>query len=287
MNEPVGLIGLGLLGTALGERLLARGFGIVGCDTDPDALERFRSLGGQPADCLLDLARHCRRILLSLPTSEVSRSVTRELVPHCSANTTVIDTTTGDPEEMEEIAKELHDAGVNYLDATVAGSSAQARTGSVLMLIGGNKAHVAACRDIFDALSSRALHVGPPGSGARMKLVVNLVLGLNRAVLAEGLSFAKSQGFDPATALDVLSRSPAASTVMETKGEKMVTGDFTPQARLRQHLKDVRLILKAAQGAPTPLSELHAALLQSLVDQGHGDEDNSAIVRAFGIGRRR
>lgn len=114
-----------------------------------------------------------------------------------------------------------------------------------------------------------------------MKLVVNLVLGLNRAVLAEGLSFARSLGFDPAMALDVLRQSPAASTVMQTKGDKMVAGDFTPQARLRQHLKDVRLILAAAGAAKTPLSEVHAQLLQELVDRGCGDEDNSAVIRAF------
>ena len=114
-----------------------------------------------------------------------------------------------------------------------------------------------------------------------MKLVVNLVLGLNRAVLAEGLSFARSVGLDPTSALNVLRQSPAATIVMQTKGEKMVTGDFTPQARLRQHLKDVRLILEQSPAARTPLSELHAELLQSLVDQGYGDEDNAAVIRAF------
>ena len=116
-----------------------------------------------------------------------------------------------------------------------------------------------------------------------MKLVVNLVLGLNRAVLAEGLSFAQATGVAPAKALEVLKASPAYSTVMDTKGEKMLTGDFTPQARLRQHLKDVNLILEsaAASAANTPLSEWHAETLQALVDQGHGDDDNSSIIRAF------
>jgi 3-hydroxyisobutyrate dehydrogenase-like beta-hydroxyacid dehydrogenase len=118
-----------------------------------------------------------------------------------------------------------------------------------------------------------------------MKLVVNLVLGLNRAVLAEGLSFAQACGVDPQVALEVLQVGPTFSRVMETKGKKMLTGDFEPQARLRQHLKDVLLILaeSAKHGATTPLSELHRTLLESLDAAGFGDEDNAAIVRAFRI----
>ena len=284
MSEPVGLIGLGLLGSALGDRLLAGGFDVVGFDVDAAAVDRLQSSGGRPASALSEVAMCCRRLLLSLPNSDVSRDVTRELALDCSAGTIVIDTTTGDPVAMAAIGEELQSTGIGFLDATVAGSSAQARDGDVLMLIGGDEADVSACRDIFHALSSSALHVGPSGSGARMKLVVNLVLGLNRAVLAEGLSFARQLGIDPQTALDVLRQSPAASVVMETKGAKMVERDFTPQARVRQHLKDVRLILDAAKDATTPLSELHAKLLQSLVDRGYGDKDNSAIIRAFGDG---
>lgn len=281
MKESIGLIGLGLLGSALAQRLMDRGFEVIGFDTDEVCLERLTASGGRPASGLPDVAGRCRRIVLSLPDSGVSRTVIRELALHLSAGAILIDTTTGDPVEMVAIGDELQRAGIGYLDATIAGSSAQARAGEVLMLIGGDEEHLGACRDLIEAISMHTLHVGPRGSGARMKLVVNLVLGLNRAVLAEGLSFAMSLGFESATALEVLRQSPAASVVMETKGTKMVTGDFTPQARLRQHLKDVRLILDAAGTTKTPLSELHAELLQSLVDRGFGHEDNSAILRAF------
>jgi 3-hydroxyisobutyrate dehydrogenase-like beta-hydroxyacid dehydrogenase len=116
-----------------------------------------------------------------------------------------------------------------------------------------------------------------------MKLVFNLVLGLNRAALAEGLAFANACGLDPAEALRVLRSGVAYSRVMETKGPKMVGHDFRPQARLSQHLKDVRLILAEARraGAAVPLSELHRALLERLEAAGLGDADNAAIIRAF------
>lgn len=282
MNGPVGLIGLGLLGAALAKRLLAAGFQVVGFDTDAACRERFASTGGTVTDEIAGVAARCRRVLLSLPDSTISGRVARELVLHLSVGAFVIDTTTGDPAEMTAVGDELAAAGVGYLDATVAGSSTQAADGEALVLVGGDAQHVADCRDVLDAISSKVIPVGPRGSGARMKLVVNLVLGLNRAVLAEGLTFARLLGVDPVTALDVLRQSPAASTVMRTKGEKMVTADFTPQARLRQHLKDVRLILEQSDVAMLPLSMLHAELLQSLVDRGFGDEDNAAVIRAFG-----
>ena len=116
-----------------------------------------------------------------------------------------------------------------------------------------------------------------------MKLVVNLVLGLNRAALAEGLAFARACGFNPADALKILAAGPAYSRAMDTKGRKMLEHDFTPQARLSQHLKDVRLILAAgaSTGARLPLSEVHRRLLEQVERAGFGDADNSAILKAY------
>jgi 3-hydroxyisobutyrate dehydrogenase-like beta-hydroxyacid dehydrogenase len=116
-----------------------------------------------------------------------------------------------------------------------------------------------------------------------MKLVVNLVLGLNRAVLAEGLAFARGCGLDLPRVLEVLQAGAAYSRVMDAKGARMLARDFRPQARLRQHLKDVELILDEARrvGAKAPLSELHRELLRRVVEQGSGDEDNSAVIRAY------
>lgn len=116
-----------------------------------------------------------------------------------------------------------------------------------------------------------------------MKLVTNLVLGLNRAALAEGLAFAESLGLDPAMALAVLRESMAYSRIMDTKGPKMVARNFTPEARLSQHLKDVRLIREAAArvGRSLPLSTEHQRLLELAESLGLGDHDNSAILDAI------
>ncbi len=288
MNEridpsTVGLIGIGLLGTAIAERLIAAGFNVIGFDNNDQQRDGFKSLGGQAVDSGVAVAKRCARIVLSLPDSDVVRAVISKLSPELPAVTTIIDTTTGDPGATVHLVETLAVQGVAYVDATIAGSSEQVRRGEVLALVGGTAESYETCEDILDAFAARRFHVGPAGDGARMKLVVNLVLGLHRAVLAEALTFGESFGFSSQRVLEMLRASPAYSRVMDTKGDKMVRRDFVPQARLRQHLKDVRLILAAGElnQAQLPLSKLHAEILQSLVDLGFAEEDNSAVLRAF------
>jgi 3-hydroxyisobutyrate dehydrogenase-like beta-hydroxyacid dehydrogenase len=282
-QSPLGLIGLGLVGSALALRFTDAGFIVHGYDIDPAARLAFAQQGGEAHSTVRDVATQCRRIVLSLPTSGISGEVIAQLEPALQPGDTILDTTTGEPDTMAQLGQSLQQRGVAYLDATIAGSSAQVRTGNVIVLLGGDAIAGDASADVLRTFAKQTFHLGPCGSGARMKLVVNLVLGLNRAVLAEGLAFAKALGIDPASALNVLLASPAFSQVMQTKGPKMLARDFEPQARLSQHLKDVRLILAEAakHGAKTPLSERHRALLETLEDAGFGNEDNAAILRAF------
>jgi 3-hydroxyisobutyrate dehydrogenase-like beta-hydroxyacid dehydrogenase len=171
------------------------------------------------------------------------------------------------------------------LDAPFSGSSEQTRRGEAIAIVGGLQEAFDACRDLFDCCAAKTIYVGPCGSGARMKLVSNLVMGLNRAALAEGLVFAQAIGLDAEAALRVLLGSMAYSRVMDTKARKMIEGDFRTQARLSQHLKDVRLIIEAAAeaGQALPLTEAHRRLLEAAEADGFGDADNSAVIRAFGL----
>jgi 2-hydroxy-3-oxopropionate reductase len=240
--------------------------------------------GGEFCRRLDRIGERSQRIVLCLPDSSVVRTVLRELTPALDSESLIIDTTTGDPGQMEQIGADLAAHGMCYVDATVGGSSAQARRGEVIVMAGGGPADVDEARPILDTFATRVFHMGPCGSGARMKLVMNLVLGLNRAVLAEGLAFAEACGLEGEATLKVLQASPAHSAVMETKGRRMLLGNYEPEARLAQHLKDVRLILKAAsrRGLRLPVSELHEELLNSLVERGFGGLDNSVVRRAFG-----
>lgn len=282
-RPAVGLIGVGLLGSAIAQRLFTAGFPIFGFDQDDDRMADLQRLGGKAVESAAEVAANAHRIVLSLPTADVSRSVIDQLKPQLAAGSVIIDTTTSSPNEMSAIGGELNERGVKYLDATVGGSSEQARSGDVIVMAGGSVDAFNECRDIFDAFARQVFRVGECGAGAKMKLVTNLVLGLTRAALAEGLHLAKSFDLDLPSVLEVLQAGPAASRPMETKGQKMLTGDFSPQARLSQHLKDVRLMLDSAADFDTalPLSQLHEQLLSLAESQGDGALDNSAILRVF------
>ena len=149
------------------------------------------------------------------------------------------------------------------------------------MLLGGEQEAIDRCAPLLDAITLQRVHMGGAGMGAKAKLATNLVLGLNRAALAEGMVFAKTLGIEPAKFLQLVLQTPARSGAAEAKGQMMVDGEFTPQSRIRQHLKDVDLMISAAgsTGQKLPLSETHAALMRSAVAAGDGELDNAAIIR--------
>jgi 3-hydroxyisobutyrate dehydrogenase-like beta-hydroxyacid dehydrogenase len=282
-SPAVGLIGLGLMGSALAERLLGAGQRVLGWDIDPGRVAALRQSGGAVAADSQEVFSSCRRVLLSLPSHREVADVVQAAGASLSRGLTIIDTTTGDPASAQELARTLGDRGITYLDATISGSSAQLRAGSVALMVGGDAESFAASSDIFESIARQTFHTGPAGTGAKMKLVTNLVLGLNRAALAEGLAFAGSLGLDLTLSLAVMRGSAAYSRIMDTKGERMIQEDFAPDARLSQHLKDVRLIVDIGRqaGLPMPFSAAHRAVLEEAEAAGCGELDNSSIIKVL------
>lgn len=278
----IGIVGLGLLGSAIAERLLQCGYNVTGFDLKADCCQTFQNLGGHVAASAVQVFQSSDVVVLSLPDS----ATVRQLIQSADAEWNpqlIIDTTTGRPQDSVAAAEELAGHGVRYVDATVAGSSEQARRGEVVVMAGGTPDAFVQALPILRCFSSQQFHTGPSGSGATVKLIVNLVLGLNRAVLAEGLNLARCCGVDLPLILEILQSGAAYSRVMDTKGQKMVEADFKPQARLDQHWKDVRLILQLGdeRSAQLPLSKLHEQLLRNVSELGFGGLDNSAIIKAF------
>lgn len=283
----VGVVGLGLMGGALATRFRAIGLRVVGADPREECRQKLAAIGGEPVASVREVFAAARTVVFSLPNSDVVREVIAA-AGELLRGATIVDTTTGEPDATEAVGKQLAEAGCDYLDATLTGSSSQARAGELVVTAGGPAEVFARVEGLFRMFASRWFHVGPWGSGARTKLVVSLVLGLNRAALAEGLAFARCCGLDLPAVLEILKSGGAYSRAMDTKGRKMIDGDFTPQAKLAQHIKDVRLILAEGDwtGAALPLTSLHESLLAGLADRGLGEWDNSAVYRAFeGRGR--
>src|SRR6184192_3846809 len=135
VDSPIGLIGVGLLGAALAERMLAAGFDVLGHDLSPAAGDRLRALGGRFAISAQELADSCATMVLCLPDSNVVEAVMNELADRFPESALVIDATTGDPDQTEAIARGLSLRGIGYVDATIAGSSEQVRRGDATVII--------------------------------------------------------------------------------------------------------------------------------------------------------
>lgn len=279
----VGIVGLGLMGRAFAARLAQAGWRVIGNDVLPPPelphVEIEPDLGA--------LARHSDVIVLAVfDTAQVDHvlfgpSGLASLPPPHHA---VVCTSTCDPDAIEGIAARCAQAGLPFLELPFSGTSQQVARGDGVGLMGGDPALAARLSQLLDVLCPRREHVGRCGDAGRAKLAVNLVLGLHRAALAEGLNFGRSVGLDPARLLDILQASAAGSKVMPIKGPLMVQRRYDqPQSRVDQSLKDFALIRAQGRqaGQPLPLAELYVQLLESCAARGEGSLDNAIIFEAI------
>jgi putative dehydrogenase len=277
-HEPVGLIGVGLMGEVYARRLTAAGFPVIGFDIDPAKNQRLVQIGGRSGS-LADIARDCDPIVLAVfNTDQVEDVVERALLPAASGKI-VLCTSTCDPDRIAALAARV-EGRLRFLETPVSGASEQVRQGDGVGLIGGDEKIAADAAPVLDALFPKRFQIGRAGDGGRAKLAVNHVLALNRLALAEGLVCAAKLGLDPAAFLKVARNSAAASQIMVSKGAKMINGDFAPEGRVRQSLKDTHLILDQARKArqKLPLLEVYADVLEACMRHGEGEQDNSIVI---------
>lgn len=286
-HRPVGVIGAGLMGTACAKRLLAAGFEVLGYDVDAEKLKPLAVLGGRGAGSVSEIARACDRVVLAVfNTDQVEEAIEgpRGLLagrPADAPPVTVVCVSTCDPGRIASLAARLPAGRLRFVEAPVSGTSEQVSRGDALGLIGGDPAAVDTARDVIGAICPRWHIIGPAGSGGRAKLAINLILGINRAALAEGLVFAERMGLDTAAFLEVARKSAAYSQIMDIKGSKMLSGDFTPQGYVAQSLKDFSLMLEQARRVKQrlPLGEVYKGLMDGCVAAGEGELDNSAVIQ--------
>lgn len=283
MPETVGVVGLGLAGGAIARRLIESGWRVSGYDIAAPARAAASAHGVAVVDQAAQLARPHSLLLLSLPDSDVVKRVLWEdgLAEHLTPGSTILDTTTGRPQDAADNAARLAERQVRFVDVTLSGSSEDIAAGRATAMV-GDRAEAADYDPVVRALANDIYYLGAPGAGCLCKLVANHIMGLNRAALAEGLAFGMAAGMDGAQLLDIIRHSAAHSRVAHMKGERMVRGDYAPASKISQHAKDVRLILEAAEqvGMPLPLQSLHAELLQKAIAMGLGEMDNAAIIEA-------
>jgi 3-hydroxyisobutyrate dehydrogenase-like beta-hydroxyacid dehydrogenase len=283
-SAPVGIIGLGLMGSALSARLIDAGVPIVGFDIDPAKRLMLDMSGGEAAGSAADVMTHCQIIVVAVFDSQQIEMVLKDF-PHdvSRAQPIMICTTTCAPKDITKLARRAGKIGLRFVEAPISGTSAEVRQGSALVLVAGEAEAIEAAAPILDILCPRRTRAGRIGDPARTKLAINLILQNNRAALAEGIAFAESMGLDAAAFLATARQSPARSAVMDSKGDKMVRRDFTPQSHISQTLKDAELILEEARQRKQhlPLTLTQTALLRAAIALSGPDADSSAIIGAI------
>jgi 3-hydroxyisobutyrate dehydrogenase-like beta-hydroxyacid dehydrogenase len=216
-------------------------------------------------------------------TDQVEAVVENELLPALGQGSgkIVLCASTCDHERIAALGQRVATRGLRLLETPVSGASGQVSRGEGVGLIGGDPHVIPEVEPVLRAMFPTYFHIGKIGDGGRAKLAVNLILGLNRLALAEGLVFAERLGLDPEAFLKVARSSAAYSQVMDVKGAKMIHGEFAAEGRITQHLKDVHLMLEQAERIKQqlPMLEVHADVLEACVRQGEADLDNSAVIK--------
>jgi 3-hydroxyisobutyrate dehydrogenase-like beta-hydroxyacid dehydrogenase len=275
------------MGTGMSRNLIAAGYHVIGYDIQDGARNRAQGFGVDVRDSATDVAQSTQTILLSLMTSDDRRALLwgkQAMADALRPGTLILDTTTARAADLREDHKRLQPHNVRLVDVCISGSSKVVEDRQALALVGDTEDKGAQYDSLLRTFTKARYYLGDLGRGNEAKLIVNTVFGLHRLVLAEALGLASRAGFDLEQILEVLRAGETYSVAMDTKGPKMISGDYEPAvARLEQHAKDVKLILEYATetGANTPLSGLHNELLQHALEQGLGSLDNAAIFKLF------
>lgn len=279
MKKNIGIVGMGLMGQAFILNLKKSQFNVQGFDTDPARMDDLREQGGHPMDTPADAAKNVDCVLMSLPNSEIAREVALGKNGIAdgveSENFIICDTTTSRPEDSESLSKDLSKRGIKFLDSAVSGTSTMARSGDLIVIAGGNEDDFIACQPYFSGFSRASYYMGPVGSGARTKLVINLILSGNRLALAEGLVLGDKAGLEQNNLLEVLKDGACSSKTMFDKGPKMINADYSKQGQIKTSLKDNRLMIELGQklGSPMLVTSLMSQCLQAAYEKGYAEKD--------------
>ena len=282
----IGLVGVGLLGTAVAGRLRKAGHRVVGFDTAPDRMRALVTMGGEAAASARAVALASEAVCTLLPT--LAAVETAILGPDGVAaagksGQVVIQMSTISPALSVRLAAESRARGLDFLDCPVSGTSGVVARGEGMLFVGGERRVFERWRPLLEAVLPRAVYIGPAGQAMVLKLVANLLVALHSAAAAEALHLARQAGLDPAVALEVLTGSAAGSRMLEVRGPLMVRGEYPAQMKLDIFMKDLHLIQAAATaaGAALPLTDTAERLFAAAAETGHGDEDLAVVLTAL------
>jgi 2-hydroxy-3-oxopropionate reductase len=277
----IGVLGLGVMGSAIARRLLAAGHPVQVYDIRPAAVEELASAGAAAASEPVELAG-CSTVLLSLNTADIVRNAVFGPSGLLSGNDRplVVDMSSIDPDSTRALAALAADAGTGWVDAPLSGGAPAALRGELTLMLGGTDADVASAEPVLRSLASRVTHLGPPGAGQLGKLVNQVIVGCGFAALAEAAALVRAAGLPPDAVLAALTGGRADSVLLQEFFAKFAALDMSPTGRISNMVKDLETAREyaVATNVPLPLTTTAAELHRWLAGREHGASDNAALM---------
>ena len=282
-DKQVGFVGLGIMGRPMARNLLKAGYSVTVFDIVGTAVEDLATDGARAASTAREATEQAPVTITMVPDSADSEAAIlgpNGVLEGSSAGSAVIDMSSIAPATSQKIAAACEEKGVEFLDAPVSGGEPKAIDGSLAIMVGGKRNVFDRYADLLSVMGDSVVLCGDYGAGNTTKLANQIVVAANIEGLAEALVLARKAGLDPNVVFDAIKGGLAGSTVMNAKAPMMIDGNFAPGFRIRLHQKDLHNALLTGKelGVPLPVTSLVQQMLGSLVNDGKGDADHSAIA---------
>ncbi|MBE3072678.1 MAG: 2-hydroxy-3-oxopropionate reductase [Acidobacteria bacterium] len=295
MTEPVGFIGLGVMGKPMALNLAKAGFPLVVHSRSQGPVETLVAAGARALSSPADVARHAEVVITMLPDSPDVRLVLagpKGVFKAVRPGTVIVDMSTISPVVTRDLAVQASELGATLLDAPVSGGEIGAINATLSIMVGGDPAALERVRPVLNAMGSpeRVIYIGESGAGQICKACNQIAIGGTLAVVGEVIALARKAGVDPARVREALLGGFAASRVLEVHGERILKGNYKPGFRASLYHKDMGIALETARAldVPMPVSAVVQQLVNALIAAGRGGDDYSALATVvFDLARLR
>ena len=280
-NSSVGMIGLGIMGSAMSRNLIAAGFRVVGFDISQPALDAFRDMGGDAAASAGEVGTRAEIIITCLPSVSALDAVVSELARTPVVDRVLAETSTFPVEDKERAREALAPLGSVVLDCPLSGSGSQARERDVLVYGSGDRAAYERALPVFHGFSRAPHYLGEFGAGTKTKFVANLLVAIHTAAAGEAFALLRKAGLDPAKTFEVVADGAGGSRAMQVRGPMLIADTYLPVETMPLNLwrTDMRVIADFANSlaCPTPLFSATVPLFNAAVASGLGEQDTAAV----------
>lgn len=280
-----GFIGLGVMGRPMAKRLTKAGINLTVFDMVPEAVAELMALGAAAAKSAAEVAAAAAVIFTSLPNSAIFKAVMSGeggVMTGIKPGALAVDLSSVEPQVSRQLAEVLATKGCTMLDAPVSGGVSGAEAGTLTIMVGGRTEDLERAKPLLGHLGNKIFHVGGQGAGQAIKLVNNLLLGINMAAVAEALTLGTKLGLEAQTMLDIISQSSGSSYALTAKAEKFILpGKFDPGFTINLQYKDLELAVSTAKSLtyPLPMGNQAQQIYETARAKGQGREDISSVIK--------